>query len=92
MAIPVGTTDLNCMGVGRFDPEMFGEHGGQHDVRHRGGVAAQEAVDVRALQSGIGDRQFGGTAHQIQRRGAFVLAERCQPNAGDVAHLNTTSQ
>ena len=55
-------------------------------------VAAKDAVDLGALQPGIRNRQLGGLAHQIERGRTFVLAVGCQPDAGDEAHVNATSQ
>jgi hypothetical protein len=60
--------DLDRMGIGWRDAEMLGEHGGEHDMRHGGGIAAQEAVDIGALQPGIGQCQLGGAAHEVNGR------------------------
>ena len=71
---PGGAADLDGVGVGRFDAEMLGEHGRQHDVRRHRGVAAEHAVDLAALQPGVGNRQLRGLAHQVERGRALVLA------------------
>src|SRR3569833_3094816 len=70
---------------------MLGKHGRQHDVRRHRGVAAENAVDLGAFQSGIVERELGGHAHQVKRGAALVLAEGCKACAGDVAHGVTTS-
>ena len=93
---PGGAADLHGVGIGRLDAEMLGEHGRQHDVRRDGRIAAQNAVDLGALQPGIGNGKLGRLAHEIERGRAFVLAVGRQADAGDEAHdlsrsLNTTS-
>ena len=71
---PGGAADLHGMGIRRPDAEMLGEHGGQHDVRRDRAVAAEDAVDFRSLQPGIGNGHLGRLAHEVERRRAFVLA------------------
>ena len=71
---PGGAADLHGMGVRRPDAEMLGEHGREHDVRRDRAVAAQDAVDLGALQPGVGNRQLGRLAHEVERGRAFVLA------------------
>ena len=71
---PGGAADLHRMGVGRPDAEMLGKHGGEHDVRRDRAVAAQNAVDLRTLQPGVGNRHLGRLAHEVERGRALVLA------------------
>src|SRR5439155_12168232 len=85
-----GAADLHRVGVDGLDAEMFGEHGGEHDVRRDGGVTAEDTVDLRAFQAGVSDRKLGGLAHQVQRGRALVLAVNRQSDAGDEAHVSRT--
>ena len=71
---PGGAADLHGVGIRRPDAEMLGEHGRQHDVRRHRAVAAQDAVDLGALQPGVGNRHLRRLAHQVERGRAFVLA------------------
>ena len=71
---PGGAADLHRMGVGRLDAEMLGKHGREHDVRRHRAVAAQDAVDLRSLQPGVGNRELGRLAHEVERGRALVLA------------------
>jgi hypothetical protein len=64
---PRGAADLHGMGVARADAEMLGENGRQHDVRRHGGIAAEDAVDVRTLQPGVVERGLRRFAHQVER-------------------------
>ncbi len=78
--------DLNGMGIGRADTKMLGKYGGEHDVRRYRAVAAENAVDLSAFEASVGDRKFGGLAHEVERGRAFVLAVGCEADAGDEAH------
>ena len=53
---PRGAADLHGMGIGRADAKMLGEHGGEHDVRRDRGIAAEDAVDLGALEPGVGSQ------------------------------------
>ena len=64
---PRGAADLDRVGVTRADTKMLGEYGRQHDMRRDGGVAAEDAVDIRAFQPGIVECELGGLAHQVER-------------------------
>jgi hypothetical protein len=81
-----GAADLHGVGIGRANPKMLGEHGRQHDVRRDGGVTAENAVDLAALQAGIRYRKLGGLAHQVERGRTLMPAECREANAGDEAH------
>ena len=83
---PRGAADLHGVRVTGADAEMLGKHGRQHDVRRDGGVAAEDAVDLGALQPGIVECGLRGPAHQVERGRAFVLAEGREADAGDEAH------
>ena len=74
-----GAADLHGVSVRRLDAEMLGEHGRQHDMRLHGGIAAQHAVDLAALEAGIGDRKLRRLAHQVERGRAFMPAECVSP-------------
>lgn len=85
-----GAADLHGVGIGRTNTKMLGEHGGQHDMGRDRGITAENAVDVGALQPGTGDRKLGRLAHQVERGQALMLAEGCEADAGDEAHLVST--
>src|SRR5271154_4472226 len=86
---PGGTSDLDGMRVRRADSKMLGEHRRQHDMRRNRAVAAENAIDLGALQPGIGNGELGGLAHKVERRGAFMLAVGGQSDAGDEPHGDT---
>ncbi|MGY4409813.1 hypothetical protein ACVWW4_001549 [Bradyrhizobium sp. LB7.1] len=46
---------------------MLGEDSRQHDVRRDGGVAAEDAVDLGALELRIVECGLRGFAHQVER-------------------------
>ena len=50
---PGRAADLDGVGVTGADAKMLGKDGRQHDVRRDGGVAAEDAVDLGALEPGI---------------------------------------
>ena len=63
-----GAANLNRMRIGGPNAEMFSENRGEHDVWRDRAVAAENAVDLGAFQAGIGDRELGRLAHQIESR------------------------
>ncbi len=88
---PGRAADLHGVGVSRADAKMLGEYGREHDMRRDGGVAAEDSVDLGALQPGIVERELGCVAHQVERGRAFMLAERREADAADEAHGPTPS-
>src|SRR3954465_5348050 len=56
------------------------------DVRRDRRIAAEDAVDVAARETGVRDRKLRRLAHEIERGGTLVLAICRQPNAADEAH------
>src|SRR5664279_5272869 len=87
---PGGAADLHGVRVRRANAEMLGEHGRQHDMRRYRRVAAQDAVDLGALQPRIGNRKARSVAHEVERGGTRMPAVSRQPDAGDVAHGSWT--
>src|ERR1035437_3371066 len=60
-------------------------------MRRDRGIAAEDAVDLRAFQAGVGDRQLRGLAHEVERGRSLMPAECRQSDAGDEAHGSMTS-
>jgi len=63
------------MSVCRPQAEVLDEYRGQHQVRERGRVAAEQAVDIFSFQVRIGERRFGRRTHEIERGATGQLAE-----------------
>ncbi len=76
-----GAAHLDRVGVGWANAEVLGEDRGQHDVRHRRRVAADQAVDVAPFEAGIGQCRRRSLAHQVERAAAVVSSVAGQPRA-----------
>src|ERR1700738_5594191 len=87
-----GAADLHGVRVSRANAEMLGEHGCEHDMRRDSRIAAEDAVDLIALQPGIGNRKRSRLAHEVERGRALMPAECRQSDAGDEAHGDMASR
>ena len=84
-------TDLDRMRVNRAQTEVLDERRRQHQVRERRRVAAQQTVDILALELRVGERGGRRIAHQIERRAARQLAVGRETDPCDVTHAIESS-
>jgi hypothetical protein len=80
------TADLHGMGVARLQTEMLREERREHQVRQGGRIAADQAVDLGALQARVGERCGGGGRHEVERAAPLMPPEGGHAGADDEAH------
>ena len=81
-----GAAHLQGVGIVRLNAEMLGKDRGQHQVRQRCRVAANQAVDVTARQACVIQSLRAGLAHQVQGGLALVSPVSGQATAYQISH------
>ena len=76
---------LHAMRVVRPQGQTLAHQGGEHQVRQGGGITAQHAINLAALQAAAINGQGSRLVHQIQRAAPLVPPEGRSPRAAQIS-------